>query len=66
MADVEWLNRESPMNQALIAQLYAGFVDRYARPTSRRRIARCASGWSRASTPTSPRRRRSRSRAGAR
>lgn len=29
MADVEWLNRESPMNQALIAQLYAGFVDRY-------------------------------------
>ena len=25
----EWLNRESPMNQALIAQLYAGFVDRY-------------------------------------
>ena len=30
MADVEWLNRESPMNQALIAQLYAGFVDRYS------------------------------------
>ena len=30
MADVEWLNRESPMNQALIAQLYAGFADRYA------------------------------------
>ncbi len=30
MADVEWLNREAPMNQALIAQLYAGFVDRYA------------------------------------
>jgi Ecdysteroid kinase-like family len=29
MADVEWLNRESPMNQALIAQLYAGFVERY-------------------------------------
>jgi hypothetical protein len=29
MADVEWLNRDSPMNQALIAQLYAGFVDRY-------------------------------------
>ncbi len=29
MADVEWLNRESPMNQALIAQLYAGFLDRY-------------------------------------
>ncbi len=29
MADAEWLNRESPMNQALIGQLYAGFVDRY-------------------------------------
>ncbi|MFY9916839.1 MAG: phosphotransferase [Mycobacterium sp.] len=29
MADVEWLNREAPMNQALIAQLYAGFIDRY-------------------------------------
>ncbi|WP_156662926.1 phosphotransferase [Mycobacterium sp. 1274761.0] len=29
MADVDWLNRESPVNQALIAQLYAGFVDRY-------------------------------------
>jgi hypothetical protein len=29
MAEVEWLNRESPMNQALIGQLYAGFADRY-------------------------------------
>jgi hypothetical protein len=29
MAAAEWLNRESPMNQALIGQLYAGFVDRY-------------------------------------
>ena len=29
MADVEWLNREAPMNQALIAQLYAGFAERY-------------------------------------
>ncbi|WP_101947071.1 phosphotransferase [Mycobacterium sp. 3519A] len=29
MANAEWLNRESPMNQALIGQLYAGFVDRY-------------------------------------
>ena len=25
LADAEWLNRESPMNQALVAQLYAGF-----------------------------------------
>ncbi len=29
LADAEWLNRESPMNQALVAQLYAGFIDRY-------------------------------------
>ena len=29
MADVEWLNRGAPMNQALIAQLYAGFAERY-------------------------------------
>ncbi len=29
LAESEWLNRESPMNQALIAQLYAGFVERY-------------------------------------
>ena len=30
MADIKWLNRESPMNQALIAQLYAGFAERYS------------------------------------
>ncbi|MGI9125994.1 MAG: phosphotransferase [Mycobacterium sp.] len=29
LAEAEWLNRESPMNQALISQLYAGFADRY-------------------------------------
>jgi hypothetical protein len=29
MANADWLNRESPMNQALIGQLYAGFSDRY-------------------------------------
>jgi Ecdysteroid kinase-like family len=29
MAQAEWLNRESPMNQTLIGQLYAGFVERY-------------------------------------
>jgi hypothetical protein len=28
-AGAEWLNRDSPLNQALIAQLYAGFVDRH-------------------------------------
>ncbi len=30
MAQADWLNREAPMNQALIAALYAGFVDRYS------------------------------------
>ncbi len=29
MAEADWLNRESPMNQALIGQLYAGFFERY-------------------------------------
>lgn len=28
-AEADWLNRESPMNQALITQLYAAFIDRY-------------------------------------
>ncbi|MEB3034390.1 ecdysteroid 22-kinase family protein [[Mycobacterium] nativiensis] len=30
LAGVAWLNRESPINQALITALYAGFLDRYA------------------------------------
>jgi hypothetical protein len=30
LADAPWLNRESPVNQGLIAALYAGFVERYA------------------------------------
>jgi Ecdysteroid kinase-like family len=29
MARADWLNRESPMNQTLIGQLYAGFFQRY-------------------------------------
>jgi hypothetical protein len=29
MANADWLNRESPMSQALIGQLYAGFLERY-------------------------------------
>ena len=29
LAGAEWLNRESPLNQGLMAALYAGFVDRY-------------------------------------
>ena len=28
-ADADWLNRDAPLNQELIAQLYAGFADRY-------------------------------------
>lgn len=28
-ADAPWLNRDSPVNQALITALYAGFLDRY-------------------------------------
>jgi hypothetical protein len=30
LADAGWLNRDAPINQALITQLYASFVDRYA------------------------------------
>ncbi|MEO3759229.1 phosphotransferase [Mycobacterium sp. B14F4] len=30
MASAEWLNRETPVNQGLIGQLYAGFAERYA------------------------------------
>jgi hypothetical protein len=30
LAEAAWLNRESPVNQALISALYAGFIDRYA------------------------------------
>lgn len=29
LVDAPWLNRDTPVDQALIAQLYAGFVDRY-------------------------------------
>jgi hypothetical protein len=29
LADAPWLNRDAPINQALIGALYAGFVDRY-------------------------------------
>ena len=29
MAEAAWLNRESPMSQSLIGQLYAGFFERY-------------------------------------
>ncbi|GAY16030.1 ecdysteroid 22-kinase family protein [Mycobacterium sp. shizuoka-1] len=29
LAHAEWLNRETPLNQAMISQLYAAFADRY-------------------------------------
>ena len=29
LAEAEWLNREAPMNQSVMATLFAGFVDRY-------------------------------------
>ena len=29
LSEAAWLNRESPMNQALLTQLLAGFIDRY-------------------------------------
>jgi Ecdysteroid kinase-like family len=29
LADAPWLNRETPLNQAMIASLYAGFIERY-------------------------------------
>jgi hypothetical protein len=29
LAEASWLNRETPLNQAMIASLYAGFLDRY-------------------------------------
>jgi Ecdysteroid kinase-like family len=30
LAETSWLNRDAPVNQALIAALHAGFVDRYS------------------------------------
>ena len=29
LAGAEWLNRETPLSQTLMAALYAGFIDRY-------------------------------------
>ncbi|MGO9693168.1 MAG: phosphotransferase [Mycobacterium sp.] len=29
LAEATWLNRETPLNQAMIGALYAGFIDRY-------------------------------------
>ena len=45
MAQADWLNREAPLNQALIGQLYAGFSERYRRSDSLRSTAWCAIDW---------------------
>jgi Ecdysteroid kinase-like family len=29
LAEASWLNREAPLNQAMISQLYGGFIERY-------------------------------------
>ncbi|WP_292989096.1 phosphotransferase [Mycobacterium sp.] len=34
LADAAWLNRDTPVNQGLIAALFAGFVDRYGEQIS--------------------------------
>ncbi|EUA42265.1 phosphotransferase enzyme family domain protein [Mycobacterium xenopi 4042] len=53
LADAAWLNRDAPINQALMTQLYAGSstvtVTGFHRSTTK-----CANGWSMDSTPTSP------------
>lgn len=41
LAGADWLNRESPMNQALLAQLWAGFADRYGQQIDPRHRAVC-------------------------
>lgn len=56
LAEAPWLNRDTPVNQALIAALYAGFVDRYGDRIARS-TAWCANNWSARSMDTSPMRR---------
>lgn len=41
MAQADWLNRDAPMNQGLIATLYAGFVDRYGDQIAAKHRAVC-------------------------
>ena len=53
LADASWLHRESPLNQALVAQLWAGFSERY-RDDIAPSTGWCASDWWPRSTPTSP------------
>lgn len=41
LADAAWLNRDAPINQALITALFAGFVDRYGEQISLRHRVVC-------------------------
>jgi len=41
LAGASWLNRESPISQPLLAQLYAGFTERYADRIARRHREVC-------------------------
>lgn len=41
LAGAAWLNREAPIGQALLAQLYSGFADRYADRIAPRHRAVC-------------------------
>jgi hypothetical protein len=41
LAGADWLNRESPISQALLSQLYAGFLERYAERIAPRHRAVC-------------------------
>ena len=58
LAGAEWLNRESPVNQGLVARAVRRLTSTATATRSRRSTARCASAWSRRSTRTWPRRRR--------
>jgi hypothetical protein len=41
LSGAEWLNRDSPLNQGLMAALYAGFIDRYQHDIAPRHRAVC-------------------------
>src|SRR5947208_3424433 len=41
LADASWLNRDTPINQALVTALFAGFVDRYSDQISPRHRLVC-------------------------
>lgn len=41
LAEAQWLNRESPLNQGLMAALYAGFLERYRDEISAEHLEVC-------------------------